>query len=122
MEKITIFTPAYQKKGYGVGALTCHMVLKGPLGATQFVFSTGIYLPGVELSSPMGYDVGYHSPRPMYEGQTPHEDCPYLGKTCYYDGSGLKANEYLTILIREGSEVIWTKLQDYYDQLFKETT
>ena len=50
-EKITTFLPAYDKrsdnpsKNYGIGAVRCHMTLKGEKGATCFIFCTGMYLP-----------------------------------------------------------------------------
>lgn len=94
----------------------------------QFVFSTGIYLPHVmaELKQngsiclkPMGYDVGYHSPKPMYDGQTPtHEDCEYTGGVCYCDGSGLRAEEWMEVFIAKGGEEIWTMLEQEYLERF----
>jgi hypothetical protein len=133
MERITSFQPAFDKrnsdpaKSYGIGAMVCTMLLKGDAGAVQFVFSTGVYLPHVasELDrsglslGPMGYDVGYHSPKPMYDGQEPmHEQCEYTGGVCYYDGSGLQAGKWLNVLIAEGSEKIWSMLEQRYHELF----
>lgn len=87
MERITHFKPAYHKvhedpkKNFGVHNVEGLMVLKGELGAVHFSFGTGIYLPEtlawwearhLDASSairPFGYDVGYHSPTPRYEGQ-----------------------------------------------------
>jgi hypothetical protein len=132
MEKITQFTPAFDKrhtdpsKNYGIGAMQCRMILKGEEGAVQFVFSTGIHLSKVvdeyehkmRHLKPMGFDVGYHSPKPTYDGQKA-DDCDLLesGK-CYYDGSSLRAQEWLEIFICKGSETIWEMLQEYYNELF----
>lgn len=132
-KKTTTFNKAYDKrnddpkKNYGIGAVTCRMVLLGELGATQFSFSTGMYLPHVEAEleaknstglKPMGYDVGYHSSKPQYEGQS-ERGCDLLpGKKCFYDGSSLRAEEWMKIFIEEGSEKIWGMLEENYQELF----
>lgn len=187
LERITKFIPAFDKrdddpnKYYGIGAMEVLMLVKGKKGAVQFRFSTGIYTPEVtqelaengelnwkELSpghwfaigKPMGYDVGYHSLEPQYEGQevmwptkmrkadpdmpepgpnaTQEErlayiqnvvfdkigeaapNCDILGAPCYYDGSTMRAEEWLTILIREGVGKIWEMLEAEYKELFHE--
>lgn len=100
----------------------------------------------------MGYDVGYHSLKPMYEGQQLRhptkmvipkgediktmapEDvikkikfrkkgakppvCEWLGKPCYCDGSALAAEEYMNVLVKEGSDKIWEMLEKEYKQTF----
>ncbi len=132
MEKIIKFSKPFDKrhsdpsKNYGVGGVLCWMILKGDKGAVQFQFSTGIYLPHVleewkqkgYAPEPMGYDVGYHSPTPMYEGQTSMGDCDILGCECYYDGSGLRAEEWYKIFLAEGYESIWKLLEDDYKERF----
>jgi len=141
-ERRTTITPAFDKrhkdpsKNYGIGSCELRMVLVGPLGATQFVAYTGWYLPqnmmdvlerelafreehGGRLSLPMvGVDVGYHAPHPQYEGQESRE-CDLLpdGK-CYYDGSGLRAEDWAAILVAEGSERIWAMLEEEYRERF----
>lgn len=85
MERITKITPAWDKrdddpkKNYGVHSSDLRMVLKGELGAVQFVLYTGWYPKHVQFEHkaknlatmyPMPADLGYHSPKPMYEGQT----------------------------------------------------
>lgn len=100
-QEITQFTPAYDerdpdpKKNFGFHGVSLRMVLKGPKGAVQFVVFTGWQLPHVQeeldrktllrialdradgqmqLDSfyhPMPADLGFHSPKPMYEGQLP---------------------------------------------------
>jgi hypothetical protein len=135
MEQIIQFSPAFDKrnpdpsKNYGVGALMCKFVLKGEIGAVQFVFGTGIYLPHVVeewkcknyQAEPMAYDVDYHSPKPLYEDQCDMGECEYLdGKTCYYDGSSLMANEYLQVLVSEGDKAVWSKMEGFYLDRFGE--
>jgi len=120
-------------KNYGVGSLMCWMTLSGEKGAVQFCFSTGTYLPETHeywkrkglhtdsVNDAMGFDVGYHSPDPMFDGHTiSQEKCEHLGgKPCYYDGSGLKAEEWMEIFLREGDDAIWSRLEEYYKQTFK---
>ena len=132
LEKIVKFAPAFdrrssdQKKDYGIGSMICWMILKGDNGAVQFVFNTNIYLPHVKEEfrktrydpQPGGWDVGYHSLTPRYDGQT-SLDCSLLetGK-CYYDGSSLRAEEWFKILIEKGSAEIWKMLENEYKKLF----
>ena len=139
-ERIVEITPAYDRrnpdanKNYGIHGCDLRMVLKGPLGAVQFVVYTNWHLPNVQrelderlacdpsrvairVHGPMGADAGYHSYEPRYEGQTPMEDCPYLGgKPCYYDASGLLAEEWLNVLREGGSDAIWKKLEEWYHE------
>ena len=121
MEKITLFEPARGKQ-----PVICTMLLKGNRGAVEFVFGTGIYLPNVadEMRcnyGSMGHIVGYHSPKPIYYGQDPmHNNCAYTGGKCYYDGSALRADEWLKTLIVEGDGAIWSMLEKDYVDLFGE--
>jgi hypothetical protein len=170
-----VIRPAFDKrhadpdKNYGIHGAEMLFVLKGELGAVQFVLYTNWMLPHIYeewkkeygdrwpcvFSKPIPADVGYHSPKPMYEGQEPIgskktnkeamrrnterlmkregiEDlepffeptgtftpCEWLdGKPCYYDGSGLAAEEYFKLLVSEGSEAVWKKLEEYYEETF----
>lgn len=186
LERITFFRPAYDKrnpgnpsKDYGIGHVVCFMLLRGKAGAVHFSFSTGMLLPETVreyiktnraeykfisenreyyLNKPMGYDTGYHSPKPMFEGQTlvwptkmkkknpnlplPGKNataeensafinnvkfikigkkppkCEWLGVPCYCDGSCMRAEDYMDILIRKGSEAIWKVLEKDYKDYF----
>ena len=145
IKEITIL-PAWDKrdpdpnKNYGIHGCELRFVLKGPLGAVQFVVYTNWHLPSVtkELITsksmnqpiggdphwrcrPRGADLGYHSPTQRYEGQQPTKNCQYLdGRQCYYDGSSLQAEEIgMPILLQEGSEGVWKLLEKRYNQLFK---
>lgn len=141
MEKIVKFLPAYHKidldpkKNFGVGGVRCFMLLKGKKGCVHFVFNTGMHLPETykywranglhnrvnEFPDHMGLDVGYHSLKPHYEGQTlSRNECPWLdGRPCYGDGSALRSNEYMDILLREGSDKIWEMLEEEYKSVFE---
>jgi hypothetical protein len=121
---------------YGVGGVEIRFVLKGEKGAIQFLIGTDWYPPHVQEEQrdkmyhidsrfhsiqPSGWDVGYHSPVPLYEGQDNiMDDCPYLdGKPCYYDGSSLRADEWVkNILLKEGSDGIWKAMEEDYAERF----
>ena len=136
MEKRIDFTPAYDKrnsdpnKNYGIHGMDMRFVLKGELGATQFVIFTNWYLEHVAkelehkptwMFRPMGADVGYHSPKPIHNGQTSMGSCEYLdGKDCYYGGSGLRAETLLIEFIKNGVDVVWKELEDTYVDRFGE--
>jgi hypothetical protein len=141
-ERLVEFSPAYDKrnpnpdKNYGIHGVEIRFVLKGLKGATQFVIYTSWYLPHVqrelygkgELNSslkyggiePMGTDIGYHSPISKYEGQKVMSDhCPYLdGKPCYYDGSSLRAGEFIPEFLEGGDKAVWKMLEDEYGRRF----
>ena len=136
MEQLIEWTPAYDKrhaddnKNYGICSMGIKFLLKGELGVVQFYMLSGWYLPHVReeyrnrpgFADPMGADVGYHSPRPMYDDQQPIGDsCPYLdGKPCYYDGSGLAADALFNKFVAEGVDIVWKELEDYYTDTFGE--
>ncbi len=132
-ERIVQLTPAFDRrhidpsKNYGIHGVNLRMILKGEKGAVQFVLYTNWMLPHVQMEleakypdhhfcHPLPADKGYHSLKPMYEGQTSFEDsCEYLdGKQCYYDGSGLNAEDTYRILLEKGSEGVWQDLEEYY--------
>lgn len=130
-----------QSTDYGVGSVQIRMVLKGSKGAVQFVVGTDWYPPHVQEEfattydrrsyfsplldrKPRGMDVGYHSPHPTYDGQIAiTESCEYLGgRPCYYDGSTLRAEEWVETLLKEGSEGIWVLLEKEYRRVFEENS
>ena len=131
------FYPAFDKrdkdpkKNYGIHGVNLTFYVKGPLGVVQFVIFTNWQVPQVQkefknkeafLSQPIPADLGYHSYKPMYEGQDVMEhDCPILGgKPCYYDGSGLNAQPMFDLLCEQGDEALWEALEKYYHQTFGE--
>ena len=145
MERIISFRPAYDKrdpnprKNYGIHGVDLTFVLKGAAGAVQFVIYTNWHLPHVTREliykacvsndvanyiestfTPMPTDLGYHSPYPMYKDQTTvTNSCKYLdGKPCYYDGSGLAAEDIYKRLVAEGDAAVWEELEAYYKQTF----
>lgn len=119
---------------HGIHGLSIRFTLKGDEGAVQFLMSTG-WLPQsvkpnsidtldfkIKDSSPYASDLGYHSKTPMYKGhQSIQDDCEFCdGQPCYYDGSGLNANDAFYTLVNGGDEALWKFLEGYYQYTFKE--
>lgn len=109
------------KKNYGIGSMSFRMVYLKNDNATQFTFSVPFYLPHVARNLPhdslckgMGYDVGYHANKPQFVGQTPMDKCDIIAEgKCYYDGSGLAADERfkMFILQKDAFDWAWSKLE-----------
>lgn len=139
-ERIVTVSPAFDKLGeipnYGISACRVRFILKGPLGVVQFVIGTSWHVPSArahmltfahndewyregKFFKPKGWDVGYHSPKPMYDDQ-PSMECDLMpeGK-CYYDGSGLRADEWIEDFIAGGTDWLWPKLEEEYRDLFE---
>lgn len=127
--------------GHGQHGMSIRFVLKGPAGAVQWLVNMHHWVPGnvhyghvettdnqpvslVPLKYPqvgdgMATDLGYHSPREMYEGQYgPREDCEYIDGPCWYDGSGLNAEPILEAFLSHGPHAVWAALARYYMQTF----
>ena len=138
-ERIVTVSPAFDKrdpipsKNYGIGACRITFVLKGSRGAVQFMFGTNWYVPSARehlkkfppgyrdlQQKPEGWDIGYHSPKPMHKGQTPIKSkCQFVkGGKCYYDGSGLRADEWVEDFVAGGTEWLWKKLEEEYRHWF----
>jgi hypothetical protein len=138
LEREIRFTPAFDKrsddpsKNYGIGTVKVYFYLKGEKGTIQFVFLTDWYLPYVKqelrhtgrmqrvfADYPMASDLCYHSPTPMYDGQDPiTDDCELTGGVCYYDGTALGAEPVMDLLVSEGSEAVWKRLEEEYEMRF----
>lgn len=145
MKRDIVFEPAYDKrnadakKNYGIHGVNMCWYLKGELGTVQFLVYTNWHLPHVQDEidakaepeyarfkhynhKPQPADVGYHSPKPMYDDDTPVlESCDALdGRPCYYGGSGLHAQHVFGVLLKEGDKAVWKHLEDYYEEIFGE--
>ncbi len=76
------------------------------------------FLPAI-FRRPIPADLGYHSPKPMYENHKPMGPCEFLdGKECYYDGSTLNAMKIFKALLTDGEEGVWRELKDYHEYVF----
>lgn len=45
-------------------------------------------------------------------------DCEWLGVPCYSDGSAMRAEKFLEVLLSEGDEEIWKMLEEDYRERF----
>lgn len=149
LKKQIIFTPGYDYvvrptkkygKEYGRHCMELTFLLQGKLGAVQFKMYTGWYprikrgwgvlhsestIDTTKLPSvfPMAVDLGSHSPKPMYKGQTPiHGKCPVLDGRCYYSGSTLQADRVMCSFINKGEKALWKELREYYMMTFGSLT
>ncbi len=109
---------------HGRHGLEMRWLVIGEKGAIQFLLFAG-WTPEPErygkeiLSPPLPADLGYHSYVPMYEGQEPmHGICDVLNTICYYDGSGLNADEPFRVLCNEGGDALWAYLDAVYRNRF----
>lgn len=105
-------------------------LLYGQKAVIQFVLRTNWHsneLPsGLERDGwlspnrPHAVDLGYHAYAPQHEYHEPITDnCEYLnGAPCYYDGSSLMAIDTLELLIIEGGEAVWKKMEQCYIEWF----
>lgn len=116
---------------YGIHGLDVYFILLKDNCAVQFLLSFASYLSSVKTSYSGGeikaFDLGYHSPKPMYEGQ-PSNECHLLeGGICYYDGSCLNADSFWKkieskAIGNKGFDMqgeIFKELRAYYDSTFK---
>lgn len=138
--RVTEWTPAYNKiaEGYGRHGMDLRFVLVGEKGAIQFLLFTqwltsedrydnehgGLRCPDgrrrKDESQPSPADLGYHAKAPQYEDQQPMErECEYTGGACYYDGSGLNAEDVFDVFTDEGEEAMWKLLEGVYYTQFE---
>lgn len=140
-QRIVLTKPPYDKrdpnptKNYGIGGLSIYFILKGKKGAVQIFLYIRCYLPSTVKEYKLKnishdlvgeklvecYDVGYHSPKARWKGQTFITDCDILKKKCYYDGSATRG-EYDQIAEQwseKGDEFIWKYLEKEYRRVFK---
>jgi hypothetical protein len=71
------------------------------------------------LMAPQIIDVSYHAKTPQYEGQTSTKHCNITDGDCYCDGSSLWGEEWLTGFIHGGSDWLFQKMEDYYNNVFE---
>lgn len=105
------------------GRMNVRFLLHGDLGAVQFLWN--IKTSGEREAKhglwdvaevPSGYDLGFHSCRPrQWQGEGNRMDCEFLPQGfCYYDGSGLQAEDVAKRFIVEGEDAVWEVLADRY--------
>lgn len=125
-------------KDYGIGACRIFFVVSGKKGAITVNFGTNWYLPStvteykqvgvrgriVDLekeSSPITfYSWDIHSKKKMYLGQKKMKACEFVKGGCYCDGSCSKSEQYLTLLLQNGSNAVLDQLEKDYKDYFGE--
>lgn len=122
-------------QGGGFNGLEVWFIVKGAKGAVQFMVYFPAYLPNVQkelVRDPeayhfkiQGYDVGYHSRVPMYEGHPLMDrQCKILGCECYYDGSTLRAQAWVdrifSVTGQRPDDLLWEMLENEYEAVFGE--
>lgn len=117
---------------YGIGSVRITFRLVGEKGAVQWMIGTDWFVESARKHlatfprrdwddgrAPKGWDLGYHSPTPHYEGQESRE-CDLLpGGHCYYDGSGLNADLLIEGFLAGGDDWVWSRLEAYYANTFE---
>ena len=127
------FRPGYDHRsltcGHGQHGMELDFILIGPAGATRWcVYLTGL-VPGRPvtsgsvggdpgLGSLYASDLGHHWRTPTYEGEAA-APCRLLPRrrTCFYDGSGIRAGELVGPFLAHGPAAIWQSLHEEYDRL-----
>lgn len=118
-------------RNYGVSGNRIRFIVIGPKGAVQWIIGAGWYVKQArehlaqfphrhdDARKPDGWDLGYHSPKAMYDSQKAN-DCDLLsGGKCFYDGSGLNADLLIEGFLARGTEWLWPKLEEYYRCIFE---
>lgn len=126
---------------YGIHGCELKLILKGEEGASTLLVFTGWHLPHVTaewgerppstfLTRPNGVDISYHSAtRPAWLEGEPEEvdnmhhrdDCAYTKSgECWYDGSALRAEGFVDLLIAKGMDAVWEALRAEYIATFRE--
>jgi hypothetical protein len=132
-ERVITFRPGFKCEltggsSHGQHGMDLLFLLIGDKGAIQFVVYTMWmidpdfcrYSSANKIMPPMAADIGYHSPKPMYEGQASMgNDCPWIDGECFYDGSSLQAEEVFKVFRASGEEALWELLEERYRDWFE---
>jgi hypothetical protein len=115
-------------RNFGISAMRLWFILIGDQGAVQWQIGTDWFPESARrhLSNfsqepkfkPDGWDLGYHSKVPMYDGQSTHACDTLSDGKCYYDGSGCNADLLIEGFLNGGDEWIWNRLEAYYHYTF----
>ena len=112
---------------HGVGSARWRFSVTKDGDAAQFLLG-GTYLPETyereqkrgQLHAPLlGRDVGFHTSTRHRDEENDFtwgsamDDCDLLGVPCWYDGSGLRADEWVTPFLR-GEMDVWAKLREVW--------
>ena len=122
---------------HGIDSAVINFVVAGAEGAIVFRLFSGWYkretterlremnrdVVGHLLANGLG-DLGYHAIKPIRpDSDFENEKCNWTGAGCYYDGSGLRAQDAYDVLVSKGSDGIWEFLEaEYADRFAAEVT
>jgi len=114
----------------GCHGMNIRWLLHGPAGTIQFLIysswlpswvgdstfgKTITVPPGEPVHPPMGADLGHHWDEATYEGEKGFDKCDVRpAGRCFNDGSGLRADDLLGVLLTEGHEAVWSAMEDDY--------
>lgn len=140
-KKIVKFAMPFDKrhsdpdKNYGIAAMRIYFILMKDQRAVQVIISTNCYLQSVVKEHRAKgtdlffddetfncWDVGYHSPKPMFDSHKPTKCDLLKGDECYYDGSSLrgKTDNVGKNFELYGEQWIWEYLEEYWYEVFKD--
>ncbi len=110
-------------KSYGIHGMDNIYILEKDKKAVQFMICLPVYLDhvaeGLSHQKVLAADVGYHAPFQMSDDQSSMGECDIIGCECFYDGSGLHAEEVWKEWQDTGDwEWIWTKLEEIWNSYF----
>lgn len=130
-ERVITFMPGFRceltgPRSHGRHGMDMLWLLIGEKGTVQFKLFTGWEPNWVSHAKcdfgPMPADLGYHSKTPRYEGQSLMDgECPWTGGPCYYDGSGLCADDAFKVFVSEGEDALWALMEETYQQTFEDS-
>jgi hypothetical protein len=109
--------------GIGFYSTMFWLFLKGSSGVVQFSLLWPYEKIGdqLEMHMPFPVDIGFHSPRPLYEGQAPDdEECSAIGGICYYKSSDLLAQRAFDMFLEYGERALWLFMENEYEKAFGE--
>jgi hypothetical protein len=118
---------------YGIASMIIRFLLSGEHGTTQFAMFSGWYPEKVpsgrgwnewHSTSPNAMDLGAHWDAPWSEYMTErdggyaHRDCDLRPSgSCWYDGSGLRAERVMEQFFLQGEDAVWALLEQEYQRI-----
>ena len=86
-----------------------------PNGQQEWATKHGLPAVNLEREQPLA-SADIHSPTPWYEGQMSLTDeCALIGGVCYFDGSSLFGQDVCGVLLTDGVEAMYRKLEEWRD-------
>lgn len=117
---MTHFLMTYEKhrRDHDNSAWWHHYVVTGERGAVEFQ-----YCIIKDFGHTAGLEVHWVKPPSFMDASKPsHENCPWLGKPCWHDGTSTYAQEHYVPLIELGETAIFNELRREYKSRFYEDT